>query len=162
MRDGIEWAVVPSPNPAPATRSSLLLDVSCTTADYCIAVGSLSRATGAVNRGFILRTVDGLTWSRMPTPIATGVVTLLGIDCEDPMTCTAAGTQSDDGGISNISTALLRMTNGQKWTRPSPVSEKPQRAARAVACAAAASCTAVGFVFSQVTMSTRSLVLRET
>jgi hypothetical protein len=161
-RDGVEWTAVDSPNPAPLTRSSTLLAVSCTSVDYCIAVGSLSRATGAVDRGFILRTVDGITWSRMSTPVADGVVTLLGVDCETPTTCTAAGTQSDDGGLSNISTALLRMTNGQNWSSPSPVSERPQRAARALDCPAATTCTAVGFIFSQVTMQARSLVLRET
>jgi photosystem II stability/assembly factor-like uncharacterized protein len=156
--DGRTWAQVPSPNPNPQFSQAALYDVSCI-GSVCTAVGDLHPRPGPVERGLIVRTTDGITWMRMPTPVMALPGLLTSVSCTSATDCTAVGSSSD-GSPFRITT-LLRTTNGTSWASPSPVSEKPGRQPWGVSCATPSGCVAVGDQVPTLT-ERRALVLRET
>ena len=60
--NGLDWFIVNTPNPSPNGADNSLLDVDCTSATTCTAVGDVRPAPS--NRAFILRTTNGSQWVR--------------------------------------------------------------------------------------------------
>jgi hypothetical protein len=158
--DGRNWSLVPSPNPSPGTSASTLDDVSCTGPTTCVAVGSLAPIPGGVNRALILRTANGTTWTRSPTPTSAGEVDLGGVDCLAATDCTAAGFQWN-AAHTIFRASILRTTDGISWA---PISDRIGHAIDDVSCAVAAQCVGVGMfnTTGDPDASFRSLVLHET
>jgi hypothetical protein len=157
--DGVHWAHVPTPNPAPSQSESWLTDVSCVRGSLtCVAVGSAH--TGA-KRAFILRTANSVTWTRAATPAGTTWPDLTGVDCQSKTECTAVGVQYPPSPLDGR-VVLLRTTDGLGWSSPSPGSERGARELADVSCATPVRCVAVGFVEPPDRfLARKSLVLRE-
>jgi hypothetical protein len=161
--DGVSWTRVKTPNPSPDPGLNQLSDVSCSGPSTCVAVGLVTRDASTVKRALVLRTTDGLTWTRLTTtPITTGEIDLFGVSCSAPTVCTAVGVEKPDGDPVRAP-FIAQTTNGIAWTEvPSP---NPGGAARplAVSCSAVDHCYAVGdWVGSRPTPQLRALVLKET
>jgi hypothetical protein len=155
--DGVHWAHVPTPNPAPRQSDAWLSDVSCVRGSLtCVAVGSAH--TGA-KRAFILRTTNSATWTRAATAADITWPDLTAVDCQATTECTAVGVRfppsPSDGRV-----VLLRTTDGLAWSSPSPGSERGPRELADVGCATPVRCVAVGFVEPEFIRRV-SLVLRE-
>jgi hypothetical protein len=158
--DGINWTR--SPAPSPGGLLNILLDVDCTTATACTAVGTYA-SRGDLNepdlRTLVLRTTNGTTWARITSPNPGGIPSSLeGVSCVTATKCRAVG---DFGGNSLI----IITSNGTNWFRQ----ESPNRGDGAnyllsVDCETTSSCTAVGLYFNRPLDSehARSLVLRST
>src|SRR5262249_38242891 len=96
--------------------------VSCTSAEFCVAVGGTTATA---------ETWNGSQW----TPAALGDGgTLTGVSCVSPTDCTAVGT----GG-------LAERWNGTSWALEATAPEGERRAElKGVACVVVSGCTAVG------------------
>jgi hypothetical protein len=160
--NGPDWTLVSSPNPAPSISESVLQGVSCA-ASTCTAVGLVSPAPAGVERGFILRTTNGTTWTRAATPVAGGQVDLTGIHCTSATTCTAVGAVWNPAH-DRVTTALLRTTDGTSWASPSPTSERLGRPLAGVDCLTAVACVGVGAFNTTGNLDDplKSLVMKET
>ena len=71
--DGVSWTRTAAPSPGGFLN--ILLDVSCTSATACTAVGTYASG-GDLNdpdlRTLVLRTTNGTTWARIPSPNPAG------------------------------------------------------------------------------------------
>ena len=134
--DGTTWSVLPSPVVNGGTWNSLS-SVSCPSATFCMAVGSLqgqSEGTGALFEAW-----EGTAWSVLPSPDVNGGTwnSLNGVSCPSPTFCVAVG--SAQAGIG----ALVESWDGRGWSVvPSP--PVGTSVLRAVACTSASFCAAVG------------------
>jgi hypothetical protein len=143
--NGRHWAIVPSPNPGPSVTGSFLNDVSCVSAAVCTAVGEVREpfsGPNLANRGFVLRTTDGTTWTRAATPTTAGPVWLTSVSCTTPTDCTAVGSRRRASG--RVAAVVLRTTNGVSWSTPGAFDALPEWQVRAVDCPAPERCRAVG------------------
>ena len=129
--DGTSWSVEATPVPPGANDATVLLDVSCTAADTCTAVGDL---------GQVLRW-DGGSWSaQAPVPPRGVPPTFDGVSCTSATACTAVG---DPG---ETVPPLAEHWDGTAWATqdmPSP-SGGGDSGLAGVSCAAATACSAVG------------------
>jgi hypothetical protein len=164
LAGGPPWTVVPSPNPAPAVSKAFLDEVSCVAATRCVTVGGVEPASAAGNRGFVLQTSDGSSWTRSPTPATAGQVELVGVDCRTATACTVTGVAWNAARDRILRNIILRTTNGTTWSSPSPGSERAGRALFGVSCDTEVTCVSVGTFndSGNVGDPTRALVMKET
>jgi hypothetical protein len=144
--NGTAWAVVASPNPF-ASGSASLVDVACSTATSCIAIGAYS-PNGA--RSFSEHW-NGLSWSLLatatpPIPPTPDGSSLQSVSCTSSTDCFAAGRYSSE---EVTSLPWLQHFDGANWTNATtPNLGIPVTAAggglAAVSCATTAACLAVG------------------
>src|SRR5262249_43782175 len=85
--NGTSWSVLNTPNP-PGAQISGLSDVSCTSATFCIAVGSFSTSAGG---GPLAEVWDGRSWSIQQTPALSHGGSLNGLACTSASSCVAVG-----------------------------------------------------------------------
>jgi hypothetical protein len=136
--NGAAWAIVPSPNPAIATASSLA-GVTCTAATTCFAVGQYS--TQLVTNTLIEQ-FDGTSWTIAPSPNPTQSTfsQLNSVSCTSGTNCMAVG--SGHG-------TLAEQWNGATWAIVT--SANPTGATSvsftAVTCPSVVRCFAVGNIF---------------
>jgi hypothetical protein len=144
--NGTRWSIQPTPAPA-AARASLLFDVSCTTRNACVAVGSTTDSAGATIP--LAERWNGSRWSaqRLPTlPGGPGHVSYLGgVSCPSRRYCAAVGYSGNGAGTSGVT--LVERWNGTSWSRQRLTLPADATASflNAVSCVSAKSCTAVGF-----------------
>jgi hypothetical protein len=124
--NGTTWTSVPVPAPQPKTNSSSLMGVSCTSATFCMAVGT--GPTSGLSEEW-----NGSKWSIITTP--GGANLGQAVSCTSASACTAVGS------------AVARW-NGTTWsTQPNPLTDTPGPGGSgldAVSCSGAKSCTAMG------------------
>ena len=141
---GKTWKAAVLPLPAGGT-SGALSAVSCPARSKCVAVGNYSGGTFAETWNGKAWTPAALPQPKSTTPGLTIGDTIEGVSCPTVTRCVATGYAgytfiADRPADSSIS-ALAETWNGSKWTRTTiPVSGD----LRAVSCASAASCLAVG------------------
>jgi hypothetical protein len=140
--NGSTWSSMSVPTPSGTPASTMLLDVACTAASSCFAVGSSS----ASGNFALVEHWNGSAWSLQTAPLPSGAVggTLRGISCTSASACTAVGTyQTDPGWISH---PLVLRWNGSAWSVQ--LSAPPAGATKAtiddVSCYSASGCVAVG------------------
>jgi hypothetical protein len=87
--NGTSWSVVRSPDPG---FGDSLDSVSCVSATACTAVGTYGGDGGDLDETLIV-TWNGTSWSLVPSPNPVGNDddNLLGVSCDSPTDCTAAG-----------------------------------------------------------------------
>jgi len=154
--DGRTWERRASPNPVASGDSARLEDVSCT-GPVCSAVGYAESHPIVPSRAFILRTTDGLSWTRAATP-PDSPTWLTSVTCTSATECTATGELT-----SSHLTEILRTTNGTTWTSLDHQSARDGRDVAAVSCPIPTACTAVGvFRIPPTANAQRALVLKET
>lgn len=135
--NGKVWSIVPSPNPNP-NNDQALLNVSCVSATWCIAVGrSVS--------GPLVESWNGHLWTIVPNPVHVRGSELEGVSCIATTSCQAVGIDSNVGN-------LVERWDGRVWsTLPSPNPHKGFNNLVNISCVSTLSCKAVGnssFTFS--------------
>ena len=133
------WSVTPSPNPVIPTGQ--LFWVSCPAANWCMAVGTYTKASGA---GVALAEQwNGNTWRIQPVPSPPGAAwsNLLGVSCVSPSACEAVGATASRSGVL---TALAERWNGSSWQLQRAPSPAGGGQLNGVSCTSPSACTAVG------------------
>ena len=94
--NGTEWTLQTIPKPSGAKRS-VLLDVSCSDASYCTAVGAYTNAS-SVQVSFAVRW-NGAEWTHQATPSPAGSsnTVLQNVACIDRYSCAAVGDWLNSG-----------------------------------------------------------------
>ncbi len=140
--NGTNWKVEPTPNASAssAVRGSLFLAVSCASLSSCVATGfSLDK----VDQVPLAASWNGTTWvlDTTATPSGSYSVTLGGVSCSKPTTCTAVGYY--DKGKTGYS--LAEGWRGAAWTiQTTPnVTGKLASSLQSVSCGSKG-CVAVG------------------
>ena len=136
--NGINMAVVATPNPSGASQSALRA-VSCVTAADCKAVGQTYNSTSAVTRTLAERW-NGTNWAIPATPNPTGstYTTLTGLACTSTTLCWAVGRTSKR--------PVIQRWNGTGWALVAipPVTGPGETSFYGVSCPSAGVCWAVG------------------
>ncbi len=170
--NGVAWSSRPVPAPPPSPQNvnqgdTLLDAVSCTSTDFCMAVGSRNGGGQTLTEVW-----DGTAWSvvssptpssntvnpvpPVPSPPVAGAIVphgspnkpdpLSGVSCTGPAFCVAVGETAGQSG----DRALVEQWNGTGWTivpSPTPVPKAPQ-VFESVSCSGPAFCMAVGLTES--------------
>lgn len=140
--DGAGWQTMSVPVPA-AADSAMLHDVACTSASFCVAVGSYHDSEGASHG--LIASWEGSAWSSSSLSPPSGErYALLGVDCTSATACTAVGTSTayTDGTV----VAIAARWNGTAWTTGSvPLPEGSDQSRLAdVDCYSSTRCVAAG------------------
>jgi len=130
--NGATWSAVPSPNPGSMTNS--LAGVSCSSTNYCVAVG---QATGASGSTPLVVVWNGSYWSPAVLP-ALGSGTLSGVSCQG-LNCQAVGEATP-----LTPSPLALGSNGPTWTFETTPAGAFNSQLNSVSCASSAFCVAVG------------------
>lgn len=137
--DGAAWTVVRTGHPP--EDFGQLEGVSCTSADFCMAVG------GYDNYAFARRW-DGSSWSASPVPHLKGNNDdLYSVSCVSPTGCVAVGIHDVTSSISApiLAQPDARKWNGTTWSRFDSVTPGGfVSALMSVSCLSMTSCAAVG------------------
>lgn len=128
------WTALAPPNPAPPGTDAELLDVSCPTRDFCMAIGAVWSADPGVP---VVQTWDGTTW----TPLAfepyafDGPIEVTSVSCGTPTACAIGWTVLE----LTDQPPTFSVWDGSTWTQPAwPTVHDPFSAE--VACAPDGSC----------------------
>ncbi len=134
--------------PLPAGVSNpILADLSCASANSCVAVGDNINASSSGVTGFAFTEVwNGRAWraARLAKPKGTSSSFLFGVSCASARACVAVG----DAGSANSGAATAVSYNGKTWTAQHvPAPGKGLSAGfESVSCLSSAHCVAVGTI----------------
>lgn len=152
---GGAWAIVSSPS-SPSGLGSTLNDVTCPSANLCIAVGKNENYASTPTT--LIEQNSGAGWKIVPSPNPTsfgapyGV--LNGVTCASVVDCIAVGVYESDNGMSQ---PLIEEDRGSGWVIVPTPGTGTGDALNDVACTPAATrCFAVGFAGDQ----TGDLIMR--
>jgi len=117
--NGTAWTLQTVPNPAGATRS-ILLDVSCSNARTCTAVGGYRDSRG-VQQTFVSRW-DGTSWTTQTSPNPAGSTNsvLQNVSCLDHDACVAVGDWVNAGSWQPMAMYWNRASSWALDTTPNP------------------------------------------
>jgi PKD repeat protein len=142
--DGSQWTLLSVAVPGGAAAAALE-GVSCAAATTCVAVGYLEDASGVVKP--LAEGWDGSAWTVEPTPSPSGsppASWLEGVSCSAPTACTAVGIYETSAQVEKT---LAERWDGAAWTlqaTKNPTGNQAWNELKAVSCASATACTAVG------------------
>lgn len=150
--NGRGWTLQPTPT-LPHAKRGELLDVSCPTAQACIAVGDYRNGSG--RQLALAEKWNGHRWNLLSTPTTPGAQNnsrLLSVSCATATACAAVGNAGQH--------ALAERWNGKRWTlQATPAPPGSNKALNSVSCVSAARCTAVGSYTSPRSGGTVTLAL---
>jgi hypothetical protein len=134
----VQWQIQTTPVPSGAVGDSIQ-DVSCTSANACMAVASYVGENPGLMDFTELWNGDSWTTGSIPNPT---VADLRAVSCTAAKACTAVGSDTADNQVE----PLAERWNGTSWTVqsvPNP-SGKTDGQLTGVSCASATACVAVG------------------
>ena len=142
--DGSSWAIQPTPR-LPGGAQSQLIDVACTSATGCLAVG-YSYPKGGNNiqsPATLAERWDGSTWrvEHTPNPPGPAASILNAASCVSPSACIAVGNTSNSRVAS---LTLAQRWNGHTWSIQPIPSPADGGNLIGVSCPSRSSCLAVG------------------
>ena len=153
--EAASWSTVPTLAPEGFSESALA-GVSCTSASFCMAVGTADD-NGAefktpANVGAFSEIWDGSSWRVVPTADPAGAGSgLLSVSCVSPSFCVAVGATPSEGDVFLMSPyhggarALVEVWNGLAWSiEPTPAGGRPNSGLEGVTCLSVSFCVAVG------------------
>lgn len=130
--NGAKWSKQAAPAPRGASFA-ILLDVSCSSAKFCVAVGM-------DGSGVLIERWNGTRWS-VSAPRSAPSAMLNGVSCQSASSCFAVGSNLTTRGGS-----LVERWNGRTWSQSTTT--VPRNASYAglqsVSCVSATHCLAVG------------------
>jgi hypothetical protein len=152
--NGSTWTVVGSPNRTGATPQNFLVDVSCVSASYCVAVGQSGAPDGSLVRSLAERW-NGTSWAIMSSvnPAGAKGTSLRGVSCTSSTSCIAVGLSAAVFGCgcedypTSPEPSLAERWNGTSWSieaTPNPAGSVVS-ALNGVACLNDTECRAVGY-----------------
>ncbi len=125
------------------SSGSLLTDVSCASASFCMVVGALDvRTAGGEGPLVLLSTDGGAGWSLQPQTSAVGSFSSL--SCPAAGTCFASGTAQGANQFGNGPYVIVATASGGSAWSVQAESGSPET----VACSSVSDCTAVGATVS--------------
>ena len=148
--NGTSWSVVAGANGSTSSYSSnSLLDVTCTSATYCVAVGNYEDppnfTTGASSpTETLIETWNGSSWSLdTSTDPSSTFNYLFGISCASSTSCVTVGFYDNSSGVFQT---LAEYWNGASWSTMASQdsSSSEDNYLFGVSCTSSTSCTAVG------------------
>jgi hypothetical protein len=141
--DGSAWTIVTTPKLA--HTGAVLNGVACTAASSCMAVGSEGGVKDDTEFTFA-QSWNGTAWTiaSTPAPKTPGGTALNRISCTAADSCMAAGYYGYNNGT-GTSVTLTESWNGKSWHRLSTPTPGSSGLLAGVSCAAASSCTSVGW-----------------
>jgi hypothetical protein len=141
--NGKTWSQQPAPTPA---NTHLIFEnaVSCTSRDFCMAVGDDIKPSG---KNYAIAEVwNGRSWALQlpPTPSGTPEIELTGVSCTSPAFCVAVGFYQAQEDLSTG--RLIEMWDGTTWSiYPLPVPQyNTMSLGYAVSCTSPTWCVATG------------------
>lgn len=155
--NGTSWSIQSLTLPV-GTSNAKLIDLSCTSASACVAVGYVE-ATGAPRRTLV-EVWDGTSWTPQTSanPSGAGAAQLQGVECGSSSQCTAVGEYVDGSAVQH---ALAEGWNGTSWSLqsvPDPASGS-NPTLNDVSCSSASACSGVG-QYTSTTPDTEPLAAR--
>jgi hypothetical protein len=137
--NGTSWSIVPSPNAGTQTQS-LLVSVSCTSATFCVAVGTYQTLLTVVAQQTLVESWNGTAWSVVSSPDPNAADNFSGVSCASASFCVAVGTT-----YSTIAgQTLIESWDGTSWSAVSSPDASTADLLNGVTCTAANNCVAVG------------------
>ncbi len=145
--NGTAWATTVPLHPAEA-KSSRLIDVSCPSTTFCLAVGMFVDASGT-QQGLAYRSTGGTTWVQAQSALGTPGkgVELKSVACPSAALCRAAGNYlPTTGPRKSVFATWTENFTLDKWELYYPLSLKESTKAEqaGIACVSTTSCTSVG------------------
>jgi hypothetical protein len=145
--NGINWSIVPSPNPnPPGWGESNLNGVSCTSSTSCFAVGDTGHEPGPFVT-FVERW-NGTSWAIVPSPsphpFGFTNVALNAVSCTSTTSCFVVGSGYDVFGDTEF--GFVERWNGTRWTTVSNPNPTTGSVLDGVSCTSTTNCFAVGYV----------------
>ncbi len=137
---GSTWQAISPTNPPGASHAKLLA-VSCVSATFCDAAGSVSEEG---RQRPLVETWNGTGWSRagLPKPEEKTQSGLNGVSCLSPRACTVVGESlSESTGITKPRVEMLTKATWALQTAPTPQTWTPLTS---VSCTSSIACVAVG------------------
>jgi hypothetical protein len=142
----MRWRQV-SPAPIANSRYNVLNGISCPSARFCVAVGLTNSAVPAgglypsAGDTPLLEEFDGVRWSLMKSPIASGQLT--SVSCVSIRFCVAVGSST---GERSTNLVLMDLTGIWSMAQVSNLASFPENAdsLAAVSCVSSTFCLAVG------------------
>jgi len=132
--NGSPWTIQTTPTTPNGVGS--LNAVSCTSADACIAVGSMGTLS-------LAEQWNGTAWTIQPTPYPGGSKdALTGVSCTSASACTAVGWYVSATSPTVSYQTVAERWNGSAWT----IQPSTPGALDAVSCTSASNCMAVGWL----------------
>jgi hypothetical protein len=150
----VRWERSPAPSPGGAGSGdySAFTGISCTSSTQCEAVGTYT--SGSNGRQSFAESFNGRRWSAQTTPVPSGQsgdVALAGVSCTSASACVAVGSYSTS---TQTQVPYSEVMSGTAWSvvpvPSSPAPTAPSTGLSAVACTAAADCTAAGIIGPQL------------
>ena len=147
--DGSLWSVIPTAD-LPGSGATLL-SVSCTSVDFCVAVGAThSNGRQALLSGpygdarALVEIWNSSTWRVASSPAGTLPHSWLnGVTCVSASSCVAVGAHAPTR--SSFGMAMIQTWNGRKWQlRHTPFVSKRGSELQGVSCSSPNACMAVG------------------
>jgi hypothetical protein len=144
--NGTSWSLEKAPAPAGA-QATVLLSVSCVSAQVCTAVGQSTDGSG---RGVTLaENWNGTSWSLQPTPdpVNWSNGELIGVSCNAAAVCSAVGFYAAGTGPT---VTLAEVWNGTSWfihSTPNPAGAVDSYFS-GISCSSAKACTASGYYYN--------------
>ena len=136
------WSIATSPN---ASTDNYLNQDSCTSATFCVAVGSNDAGSSTQT---LIEQWNGSTWTAVPSPNTSPTEDnrLEGVSCVTTTFCEAVG--SSENGSSNQT--LVETWNGTSWSIASSPDTSPTYSddLYGVSCTSASFCEAVGETYT--------------
>ena len=124
--DGTSWSLASPTGGAPTGLTENLINVSCTTASFCLGVGPGS--------GVAVQW-DGVSWALAPGTSPGG---LTGVSCQSETNCTGVGLGNSSGNH-----ALIANWDGTSWSTTTPPTGSAAYALNQLSCVQS-TCVAVG------------------
>ncbi|MCW2495517.1 hypothetical protein [Jatrophihabitans sp.] len=146
--NGTSWTASTVHNAA--TSADQLTGVSCHTATFCAAVGTVG--IGSTSRA-VIESWNGTRWKLDTTPAVHGA-TLTGVSCPAATRCVAVGTANPG---TSTAAALAEFWSAAGWSvTPVPTPASSTSLLTGVSCTAVARCMAVGSVTTGATVQASS------
>lgn len=110
--NGTSWSLQTIPKPSGSPKRSVLLDVSCSSASNCTAVGAYLNSS-SVQVTFVVRW-NGTSWSHQasPNPASSTNTVLQNVSCIESSPCVAVGDWLDGSGVWR---PMTQYWNGSEW-----------------------------------------------
>jgi hypothetical protein len=138
--NGASWSIMSSPNEG--NGDNFLASISCASATSCVAIGTYTDGTGALQE--LAETWNGFAWTVATSP---GVDSLFGLSCASSTSCVAVGRSVDSSGVNHT---LAETWNGSVWSVVLTPSSTGNAYLTSVSCTAPTWCVAVGTYVSSL------------
>ncbi|MFZ0668108.1 MAG: hypothetical protein WAM97_20345 [Acidimicrobiales bacterium] len=146
-----------SPAIPPGATATMLTAVSCSSAPYCVAIGSYTNSSGDTTP--LAERSKGGSWKveTLPTPDGSTSMTITAVSCASASSCIAVGSNATASGTTE---EVALIWDGTSWQINSP--SEPEGSSGSsltgVSCVSSSACTVVGSYYTSSPSSPAALV----